>query len=54
VFSVAVKKGDRVAAGQEVCVLEAMKMQNALRATGGGIVKVLLSASFFFFTSSRT
>ena len=42
VFSVKVKEGDEVVAGQEVCVVEAMKMQNALRAAGGGRVKKVL------------
>jgi propionyl-CoA carboxylase alpha chain len=39
VHSVAVKVGDIVVPGQEICVVEAMKMQNALRAVGGGVVK---------------
>ena len=42
VFSVKVKEGDEVAAGQEVCVVEAMKMQNALRVSGAGTVKKVL------------
>ncbi len=39
VVRVAVAVGDTVAEGQEVCVVEAMKMQNVLRASGGGVVK---------------
>ena len=39
VYSMKVHEGDTVVAGQEVCVIEAMKMQNALRASGGGKVK---------------
>ena len=39
VKSVAVKAGDRVSAGQELCVLEAMKMQNSLPAGKSGVVK---------------
>lgn len=38
VISVNVQVGDIIAAGQEVLVVEAMKMQNALRATGSGVV----------------
>ena len=41
VFSVKVKVGDEVAPGQEVAVVEAMKMQNALRATNAGKVKAV-------------
>ncbi|KAF5399028.1 Propionyl-CoA carboxylase alpha chain [Paragonimus heterotremus] len=39
VRSVAVKVGDRVSDGQELCVLEAMKMQNSLSASRTGVVK---------------
>lgn len=39
VKSVAVKVGDRVSEGQELCVLEAMKMQNSLSAGRSGVVK---------------
>lgn len=38
VVSVNVKPGDRVAFGHELCVLEAMKMQNVLRSTRGGVI----------------
>ena len=31
-----VKEGDRVEAGQEICMLEAMKMQNTIRAPHAG------------------
>lgn len=41
VLSVKVKSGDRVTVGQEVCVLEAMKMQNSIRARQAGIVAVV-------------
>eukprot|EP00753_Platysulcus_tardus_P021977 PLAT9184.1.p2 GENE.PLAT9184.1~~PLAT9184.1.p2 ORF type:complete len:696 (-),score=347.80 PLAT9184.1:427-2514(-) len=37
--SVAVKPGDKVVAGQELAVVEAMKMQNVLRAAKSGIIK---------------
>jgi len=45
VKSVAVKEGDHVAEGQEVCVLEAMKMQNSMSAAKTGkVLKVLVKA----------
>jgi len=40
-ISVAVKPGDKVVVGQEIAVVEAMKMQNMLRATKDGIVKTV-------------
>lgn len=39
VVRVAVQAGDTVADGAVVCVLEAMKMENDVRALGGGVVK---------------
>jgi 3-methylcrotonyl-CoA carboxylase alpha subunit len=45
VVSVAVGAGDTVAAGQPLVVLEAMKMQNPVRAPRGGRVgRVLVEA----------
>jgi propionyl-CoA carboxylase alpha chain len=38
VKSVSVKVGQRVSDGQEVCVVEAMKMQNKLTAGRAGVV----------------
>jgi len=38
VVSVKVKKGDKVTIGQELAVVEAMKMQNVLRAERDGII----------------
>ena len=38
ILSVAVKEGDQVVTGDEICVLEAMKMQQTLRADWSGIV----------------
>ncbi len=38
VLEVRVAEGDRVEAGQVLIVLEAMKMQNEIRATSGGVV----------------
>ncbi len=42
VVAVRVRKGDVVAPGQAVVVLEAMKMQNELTARGGGVVAEVL------------
>ena len=39
IISVAHKEGDNVITGDEVCVLEAMKMQQALKADWSGVVK---------------
>ncbi len=45
VLSVAVKVGDKVKAGDELCVIEAMKMGNSIKAQKGGVVsEVLVSA----------
>jgi biotin carboxyl carrier protein len=38
ILAVSVGIGDRVTAGQQLCVLEAMKMRNAIRAARGGVV----------------
>lgn len=43
--SVAVKEGDSVKAGQELAVVEAMKMENLMRAERDGVVKVLHAAA---------
>ncbi|MDG2268858.1 MAG: hypothetical protein P8M28_00395, partial [Alphaproteobacteria bacterium] len=39
--SLAVEPGMQVRAGEEVAVVEAMKMENVLRASADGVVKVL-------------
>ncbi len=39
VLDVMVSPGDEVAAGQGLCVIEAMKMENLMRAPRGGVVK---------------
>ena len=39
IVRVGVKPGDRVEAGQGVVVMEAMKMENELRATAAGVVR---------------
>lgn len=38
ILSVNVKVGDSVSAGQELCILEAMKMKNSIRATRSGTI----------------
>ena len=44
IVSVSVNAGDSVERGQELCVLEAMKMNNPIRATQSGeITEVLIS-----------
>ena len=42
VISILVRPGERVSAGQEVCVVEAMKMEQSIRATRYGVVKEIL------------
>ena len=42
VISILVRPGDRVTAGQEVCVVEAMKMEQSIRATRDGVIKEIL------------
>lgn len=39
VVEITVTEGDRVEPGQQLCVLEAMKMNNPIRAAQGGTVK---------------
>ena len=41
VLSVAVEKGQQVVTGDEVCVLEAMKMQQSLRADWSGVISTV-------------
>ncbi len=41
IISIAVKVGDRVTVGQELCVLEAMKMNNPIRSTANGTVTAI-------------
>jgi len=45
ILSVAVKTGDRVRKGDELCVIEAMKMGNSIRAQRDGVVGEVLVAS---------
>ena len=41
VISILVRPGDRVSTGDEVCVVEAMKMEQSIRAHRDGIVKTI-------------
>ncbi len=41
VISIMVRPGDRVSAGDEVCVVEAMKMGQSIRAGQDGVVKAV-------------
>jgi len=41
VISIMVRPGDQVAAGDEVCVVEAMKMEQSIRAARSGIIKTI-------------
>ncbi len=45
IISVAVKPGDVVKHGQELCVLEAMKMKNVIRASRPGTIGVVHTAA---------
>lgn len=42
VLSIDVAPGDEVAAGDALLILEAMKMENVIKATGSGVVKSVL------------
>ena len=41
VMSIRVRPGDRVSAGDEVCVVEAMKMEQSIRSPRDGVVKAV-------------
>ena len=41
VIAILVRPGDRVSAGDEVCVVEAMKMEQSVRAHQDGVVKTV-------------
>ena len=45
VVRILVKEGDTIEEGQPVVLLEAMKMENELRAVRGGVVKSVLAAA---------
>ena len=42
IISILVRPGESVTAGQEVCVVEAMKMEQSIRANRDGIVKEIM------------
>ena len=42
VISILVRPGEQVTAGQEVCVVEAMKMEQSIRTTRDGVIKDIL------------
>lgn len=41
IMAVTVRPGDTIAAGQEVCVVEAMKMEQSIRTSQSGVVKAV-------------
>lgn len=41
VIAILVRPGDQVSAGDEVCVVEAMKMEQSIRAYRDGVVKTV-------------
>ena len=41
IVSITVEPGDSVVFGQELCILEAMKMKNAIRATRAGMINTV-------------
>ena len=41
VISILVRPGDKISAGQEVCVVEAMKMEQSIRSPRDGVVKAI-------------
>ncbi len=41
VLAVMVRPGDQVSAGDEVCVVEAMKMEQTIRADRSGVVRTI-------------
>ena len=41
VLAVMVRPGDQVSAGDEVCVVEAMKMEQSIRANRDGVVRTV-------------
>lgn len=53
-LEVKVKVGDSVAAGQEVAVVESMKMEVPLQASAAGTVKAVLKAAGDFLNEGET
>ncbi|MBY0370168.1 acetyl-CoA carboxylase biotin carboxyl carrier protein subunit [bacterium] len=54
VLEVKVKPGDKVSAGQEVAVVESMKMEVPLTASEGGVVKSVTKAVGDFLNEGET
>lgn len=54
VLEVKVKAGDTIKAGQEVAVVESMKMEVPLQATEGGVVAVVKKAVGDFLNEGET
>ena len=54
IISVAVNVGDEIVIGDEICVLEAMKMQQSLKATWSGIVSSVEISSGDKVTTGQT
>jgi biotin carboxyl carrier protein len=44
ILSIKVKKGEQVKAGQVLCILEAMKMENEIAAPKSGTVQEILAS----------
>ena len=44
IVEISVKAGDKVKYGQELCVLEAMKMKNSIRAGRDGVIKEICAS----------
>lgn len=42
IIDILVKAGDKVQYGQELCILEAMKMKNSIRASRDGVISEIL------------
>ena len=41
VIAIMVRPGDQVSVGDEVCIVEAMKMEQSIRAVRNGVVKTI-------------
>lgn len=41
IISINVQKGDKIVDGQELCVMEAMKMQNIIKSEVDGVIKAV-------------
>ena len=54
IISVSVNVGDEIVIGDEICVLEAMKMQQSLKATWSGIVSSVEISSGDKVTTGQT